>query len=168
MQALACVFSEGFWPGYHQMQVGLYARVSTHDQQTLTLQREAMEAYVQQRAWEIAVRVEEVGSGGRERWQREALMLVGTLHELQALGLGFISLSEALDFATPTGAPWRGCWRSLRNLSGRSYASGSKRALPKPGSGAHPMDDRRRWRTTQRPCSSSLRQASVSQPSPGN
>jgi hypothetical protein len=175
------------------MQVGLYARVSTHDQQTLTLQREAMEAYVQQRAWEIAVRVEEVGSGGRERWQREALMraarrrdidaivvwrldrwgrsladLVGTLHELQALGLGFISLSEALDFATPTGAPWRGCWRSLRNLSGRSYASGSKRALPKPGSGAHPMDDRRRWRTTQRPCSSSLRQASVSQPSPGN
>ena len=54
------------------MQVGLYARVSTHDQQTLALQREAMEAYVQQRAWEIAVLVEEVGSGGRERWQREA------------------------------------------------------------------------------------------------
>jgi DNA invertase Pin-like site-specific DNA recombinase len=28
------------------MQVGLYARVSTHDQQTLALQREAMEVYV--------------------------------------------------------------------------------------------------------------------------
>jgi len=35
------------------MQVGLYARVSTHDQQTLVLQREAMEAYVQQRAWQV-------------------------------------------------------------------------------------------------------------------
>src|SRR5215831_8040684 len=92
------------------------------------MQRETMEAYVQQRAWEIAVLVEEVGSGGRERWQREALMraarrrdidaivvwrldrwgrsladLVGTLHELQALGVGFISLQDALDFTTPTG-----------------------------------------------------------------
>ena len=115
------------------MKVGLYARVSTQDQQTLALQREAMEVYVQQRAWEIAVLVEEIGSGGRERWQREALMraarrraidaiivwrldrwgrsladLVGTLHELQALGVGFISLSEALDFATPTGRAMAG------------------------------------------------------------
>ena len=56
------------------MKVGLYARVSTHEQQTLAMQRETMEAYVQQRAWEIAVIVEEIGSGGRERWQREALM----------------------------------------------------------------------------------------------
>ena len=53
------------------MKVGLYARVSTHDQQTLALQREAMEVYVQQRAWEVAVLVEEIGSGSRERWQRE-------------------------------------------------------------------------------------------------
>jgi Resolvase, N terminal domain len=56
IQALAGVFSEGFWPGYHQMRVGLYARVSTQDQQTLALQRKAMEAYVQQRAWEVAAR----------------------------------------------------------------------------------------------------------------
>ena len=101
------------------MQVGLDARVSTQAQQTLVLQREAMEAYVQQRAWEIAVIVEEIGSGSRERWQREALMraarrraidaivvwrldrwgrsladLVGPLHALQGLGVGFISLRE--------------------------------------------------------------------------
>jgi Resolvase, N terminal domain len=79
------------------------------------------------------VLVEEIGSGGRERWQREALMraarrrdidaivvwrldrwgrsladLVGTLHELQALGVGFISLSEALDFTTPAGRAMAG------------------------------------------------------------
>jgi DNA invertase Pin-like site-specific DNA recombinase len=115
------------------MRVGLYARVSTQEQQTLALQREAMEAYVQQRAWEVAVLVEEIGSGGRERWQREALRraarrrdidalvvwrldrwgrsladLVGTLHELHALGVGFISLREALDCATPTGRAMAG------------------------------------------------------------
>jgi putative DNA-invertase from lambdoid prophage Rac len=110
------------------MKLGLYARVSTHEQQTLTLQRDAMIAYAQQRHGSIVLTVEEVGSGVRERHQREALMraarrrdidaivvwrldrwgrsladLVGTLHELQALGVGFISLHEALDFTTPTG-----------------------------------------------------------------
>ena len=34
--------------------------------------------------------------------------LVGTLHELQALGVGFISLSEAFDFTTPTGRAMAG------------------------------------------------------------
>ena len=110
------------------MKLGLYARVSTHEQQTLALQRDAMMAYAQQRQGIIVLTVEEVGSGVRERHQREALMraarrrdidaivvwrldrwgrsladLVGTLHELQALGVGFISLHEALDFTTPTG-----------------------------------------------------------------
>ncbi len=67
------------------MKVGLYARVSTHDQQTLALQREAMVAYVQQRAWEIAVLVEEIGSGGRERWQREALMRAARRRDIDAI-----------------------------------------------------------------------------------
>jgi putative DNA-invertase from lambdoid prophage Rac len=110
------------------MKLGLYARVSTHEQQTLALQREAMAAYAQQRQGTIVLTVEEVGSGVNERRQREVLMraarrrdidaivvwrldrwgrsladLVGTLHELQALGVGFVSLREALDFTTPTG-----------------------------------------------------------------
>lgn len=110
------------------MKLGLYARVSTHEQQTLALQREAMAAYAQQRHGSIVLTVEEVGSGVSERRQRDTLMraarrreidaivvwrldrwgrsladLVGTLHELQALGVGFISLHEALDFTTPAG-----------------------------------------------------------------
>ena len=110
------------------MKMGLYARVSTHDQQTLTLQREAMTAYARQRGGSIVMTVEEIGSGVSERLQRETLMraarrreidaiivwrldrwgrsladLVFTLQELQALGVGFISLHEALDFTTPTG-----------------------------------------------------------------
>jgi DNA invertase Pin-like site-specific DNA recombinase len=99
------------------MKLGLYARVSTHEQQTLALQRDAMTAYAQQRRWSIVLTVEDIGSGVSERRQRDTLMrtarrreidaivvwrldrwgrsladLVGTLHELQALGVGFISL----------------------------------------------------------------------------
>jgi DNA invertase Pin-like site-specific DNA recombinase len=110
------------------MKLGLYARVSTHEQQTLALQREAMTAYAQQRRGAIVLTVEDIGSGVSERRQRDTLMraarrreidaivvwrldrwgrsladLVSTLHELQALGVGFISLHEALDFTTPTG-----------------------------------------------------------------
>jgi putative DNA-invertase from lambdoid prophage Rac len=110
------------------MKLGLYARVSTHEQQTLALQREAMTAYARQRRGAIVLTVEDIGSGVSERRQRDTLMraarrreidaivvwrldrwgrsladLVGTLHELQALGVGFISLHEALDFTTPAG-----------------------------------------------------------------
>jgi putative DNA-invertase from lambdoid prophage Rac len=115
------------------MKLGCYARVSTHEQQTLTLQRDAMITYAQQRGWTIVLMVEEVSSGAHERLQRQELLraarrrtinaivvwrldrwgrsvadLVGTLHELQALGVGFISLSEALDFTTPIGRAMAG------------------------------------------------------------
>jgi DNA invertase Pin-like site-specific DNA recombinase len=92
-----------------------------------------MAAYAQQRGWSIVLMVEDVGSGARERHQRQALLraarrraidavvvwrldrwgrsvadLVGTLHELQALGVGFISLHEALDLTTPLGRAMAG------------------------------------------------------------
>jgi putative DNA-invertase from lambdoid prophage Rac len=115
------------------MKLGCYARVSTHEQQTLTLQRDAMVTYAQQRGWAIVFMVEEVSSGARERLQRQELLraarrrtinaivvwrldrwgrsvadLVSTLQEVQALGVGFISLSEALDFTTPIGRAMAG------------------------------------------------------------
>ena len=43
--------------------VGLYARVSTHDQQTLALQMRAMREYATRRGWAIAAQIKEVGSG---------------------------------------------------------------------------------------------------------
>ncbi len=115
------------------MKMGLYARVSTHDQQTLALQRNALVAYAQQRSGAIVAVVEDIGSGVNERLQREGLMraarrreidaivvwrldrwgrsladLVSTLQELHELGIGFISLCEALDFTTPTGRAMAG------------------------------------------------------------
>jgi DNA invertase Pin-like site-specific DNA recombinase len=41
------------------MKLGLYARVSTHEQQTLALQRDAMAAYAQQRQGTIVLTVAE-------------------------------------------------------------------------------------------------------------
>jgi DNA invertase Pin-like site-specific DNA recombinase len=113
--------------------VGLYARVSTHDQQTLSLQMRAMREYATKRGWTIAIPVKEVGSGAAERELREKLMaaarrreidvvlvwrldrwgrslvdLVVTLKELAELGVAFVSLTEALDLTTPTGRAMAG------------------------------------------------------------
>jgi putative DNA-invertase from lambdoid prophage Rac len=112
---------------------GLYARVSTHDQQTLPLQMRAMREYATQRGWTIAAQIKEVGSGAAERalrerllaaarrreidvvlvwrldrWGRSLVDLVVTLKELAELGVGFVSLTEALDLTTPTGRAMAG------------------------------------------------------------
>lgn len=52
---------------------GLYARVSTNDQQTLPMQSRAMREYAAQRGWTIAMQVREVGSGATKREAREKL-----------------------------------------------------------------------------------------------
>ena len=48
--------------------------VSTHDQQTLSLQRRAMHDYVERRGWTIAIEVKEVGSGASVRELRQKLI----------------------------------------------------------------------------------------------
>lgn len=113
--------------------VAIYARVSTHDQQTLPMQLEAMRAYAERKGWQIALTVEEVGSGAKtrprreellraarrkeidiivvwrlDRWGRSLVDLIATLQELTALKVGFISLSEALDLTTPSGRAFAG------------------------------------------------------------
>lgn len=115
------------------MRAALYARVSTHEQQTLVLQVEAMSAYIKDRGWKLAKQVEDVGSGAKQRAGREAVLkaarrrerdavvvwrldrwgrslpdLVVTLRELTELGVGFVSLTEALDLTTPTGRAMAG------------------------------------------------------------
>jgi DNA invertase Pin-like site-specific DNA recombinase len=107
---------------------GLYARVSTNDQQTIPLQTRALREYAGRRGWNIAMQVKEVGSGASQRQLREKLLdaarrreidvvlvwrldrwgrsvadLLATLQELQHLGVGFVSLNEALDLTTPAG-----------------------------------------------------------------
>jgi putative DNA-invertase from lambdoid prophage Rac len=112
---------------------GLYARVSTNDQQTLPLQTRALREYAARRGWTLGMQIREVGSGAIERHAREQLMeaarrreidvvlvwrldrwgrsvtdLLATLQELEHLGVGFVSLTEALDLTTPAGRAMAG------------------------------------------------------------
>jgi putative DNA-invertase from lambdoid prophage Rac len=107
---------------------GLYARVSTHDQQTLPMQLSAMQQYASKRGWRVVLHVEEIASGAKDRprrqeliaaakrrdvdvivvwrldrWGRSLLDLVNTLQDLGSVEVGFVSLSEALDLTTPSG-----------------------------------------------------------------
>jgi len=110
------------------LRAGLYARVSTHDQQTLPMQNRVMREYAARRGWTITMQMKEVGSGASERQMREKLIeaarrreldvvlvwrldrwgrsvtdLLATLQDLEHLGVGFVSLTEALDRTTPAG-----------------------------------------------------------------
>ena len=112
---------------------GLYARVSTNDQQTLAMQNRAMREYAARRSWTIALQVREVNSGAArreareklleaarrreidvvlvsrlDRWGRSVTDLLATLQELNHLGVGFVSLTEALDLTTPAGRAMAG------------------------------------------------------------
>jgi DNA invertase Pin-like site-specific DNA recombinase len=112
---------------------GLYARVSTNDQQTLPMQMRAMCDYADRRGWTISTQIREVGSGAArrqareqlieaarrreidvvlvwrlDRWGRSVTDLLVTLQELEHLGVGFVSLTEALDLTTPSGRAMAG------------------------------------------------------------
>ena len=92
-----------------------------------------MREYAVKRGWTIAEQIKEVGSGAAQRELRETLLasarrreidvvlvwrldrwgrsvadLVSTLQELQHLGVGFVSLTEALDLTTPAGRAMAG------------------------------------------------------------
>ena len=110
------------------LRAGLYARVSTNDQQTLAMQNRAMREYAARRGWTVTLQVREVNSGAAkrearekvleaarrreidlvlvwrlDRWGRSVTDLLATLQELEHLGVGFVSLTEALDLTTPAG-----------------------------------------------------------------
>ena len=115
------------------MRVGIYARVSTVDQQTLPMQLKQMKEYIKNRKWKLSVEFQEIGSGGKIRPKREELLkmarrreidailvwkldrfgrsladLITTLNELRDLGVVFVSLTESLDFSTPSGRAMAG------------------------------------------------------------
>ena len=115
------------------LRAALYARVSNHDQQTLPMQNRALREYATRRGWVVAMQVKEVGSGTSQRQMREKLIeaarrreidvvlvwrldrwgrsvadLLATLQELEHLGVGFVSLTEALDLTTPVGRAMAG------------------------------------------------------------
>ena len=151
--------------------VGLYARVSTNDQQTLSMQNRAMREYAARRGWTVAVNVREVGSGAArreareklleaarrreidvvlvwrlDRWGRSVTDLLATLQELEHLGVGFVSLTEALDLTTPAGRAMAGLLAIFaefereilreRTRSGLAHARANGKRLGRPETAA--------------------------------
>jgi Resolvase, N terminal domain len=153
------------------LRAGLYARVSTNDQQTLAMQNRAMREYAARRGWTVAMQVREVGSGAAKREAREELLeaarrreidvvlvwrldrwgrsvtdLLATLQELEHLGVGLVSLTEALDLTTPAGRAMAGLSRFSQSSNGRFCANdqgrpgtcaGKRKATGAAGHGSH-------------------------------
>jgi putative DNA-invertase from lambdoid prophage Rac len=61
---------------------GLYARVSTNEQQTLAMQNRAMREYAARRGWIITLQVREVNSGAVRREAREKLLEAARRREI--------------------------------------------------------------------------------------
>ena len=161
---------------------GLYARVSTDDQQTIPLQIRALREYAARRGWSIALQMKEVGSGASERQLREKLLdaarrreidvvlvwrldrwgrsvtdLLSTLQELDHLGVGFVSLTEALDLTTPAGRAMAGSAGRLRRVRTRDPAgTRTRRPGPRPAERQETGPARHRWN----PCRSGAKAAS--------
>src|SRR6185436_14877016 len=64
---------------------GLYARVSTNDQQTLSMQSRALREYAARRGWTITVQIREVGSGAVKREARETLLEAARRREIDVV-----------------------------------------------------------------------------------
>ncbi len=111
------------------MKIAIYARVSTKDQQTIPMQVQDLKEYARLRKWDVVRVFEEKKSGASarrpqysellhearkrkfdgvlvwkiDRWGRNSRDIINSLHELDGLGVSFISLQETLDFSTPHG-----------------------------------------------------------------
>jgi DNA invertase Pin-like site-specific DNA recombinase len=110
------------------MRVALYARVSTADQVTAPYQLDQLRRYAAERGWEVVREVSDVESGAAarpardglrklarqrkldailvwklDRWGRSQADLATSLDELRETGVGFVSLTEALDLTTASG-----------------------------------------------------------------
>ena len=111
------------------------------------MQNRALREYATRRGWTIAMQVKEVGSGASQREAREKLLeaarrreidvvlvwrldrwgrsvtdLLSTLQELEHLGVGFVSLTEALDLTTPAGRAMAGLASRVRRVRTRDSA----------------------------------------------
>ena len=96
------------------LRAGLYARVSTNDQQTLAMQNRAMREYASRRGWEITLQVREVNSGAARREAREKILEAARRREIDLV------LVWRLD---RWGRSVTICWRPFRNWSISAWVS---------------------------------------------
>lgn len=115
------------------MRAVIYARVSTHDQNTIPMQVKKCREYAKARNWIVSHVMKDIASGAKQkpqrddilklarkreidivivwkldRWGRSTADVVSSLQELQELNVKFISITEALDFTTAMGRAMSG------------------------------------------------------------
>lgn len=115
------------------MRAAIYARVSTHDQNTIPMQVKKCREYAKARNWTVTYIMKDIASGAKQRPQRDDILklarkreidviivwkldrwgrstadVVSSLQELQELNVKFISITEALDFTTAMGRAMSG------------------------------------------------------------
>ena len=76
-----------------------------------------------------------------DRWGRSLVDLMTTLHELTALGIGFVSLTEALDLTTPAGRAFAGFLAVFAEFERDLIRERIKAALPTRANAGRPMAD---------------------------
>jgi hypothetical protein len=79
---------------------GLYAHISTSDQQTLPMQSRAMREYAARRGWTVATQVREVGSGSAQRQARQRLLDAARRRQLDVV---LVWRLESGAFRKPSG-----------------------------------------------------------------
>jgi DNA invertase Pin-like site-specific DNA recombinase len=68
-----------------------------------------------------------------DRWGRSVTDLLATLQELEHLGVGFVSLTEALDLTTPAGRAMAGLLAVFAEFEREILREGFGLAWPTPG-----------------------------------
>ena len=136
-------------------------------------------AICQCRGWKITLQIQDIASGVSnrpvreellrlarqrcidmiivwrlDRWGRSVVDLLNTLQELHSLDVGFVSLTEALDFTTPAGRAMAAMLSVFAEFEREVLApSASRRALPRPaktasGTAVRPPPDSKPQRST--------------------
>jgi len=110
-----------------------------------------------------------------DRWGRSVADLVSSLNELRELGVGFVSLTEALDFSTPSGRAMAGLLSVFaeferdiireRVKAGIAYARAEGRAHGRPATARSKADDVRRLHKAGRNNSQIARELEISRAS---
>ena len=115
------------------MRAAIYARVSTHDQNTIPMQVKKCREYAKARSWAVTYIMKDIASGAKQRplrddilklarkreidivivwkldrWGRSTSDVVSSLEELRELNVKFVSITEALDFTTAIGRAMSG------------------------------------------------------------
>jgi len=173
--------------------VVIYARVST-DEQTTENQVRVLRSYCERRGWEVTAEIEETMSSGKtrprkntlyqtalkepyfdaivvyrlDRWARSITELINDVNILHNHGIYFVSMTENIDFSTPSGKLQFHMFAAFadfeRELIRQRTLEGLARAKAKGRVGGRPKGKKDRYKGKRRKSGYYLRYANKKTP----